>query len=278
MKKAALIITGLFVSLSAFPQATGKIQLKNGQKILVSGTMSVEADLGMGMQMTSSSTSENSLEVKNSSDKDYTITSTLTKLKMDLNMAGQSSSYDSEKNPNPTSDMDKSLAEQLNKPVDVILDNTTGKASLKEKPKKTDEEDSNPMAGMMGAFAQSTDDAVVSGAFELVPPGKKVGDSWTDSTKEKDMTTVRTYTLKSLSGNDAVIQVDAVINASNKLDFQGMEMEFKSTTKSSSEITTDINTGNVKSKNTKSDITGNIQIMGQEMPVTAKVNTANTYK
>ncbi len=278
MKKAALIISGLFVSLSAFPQATGKIQLKNGQKILVSGTMSVEADLGMGMQMTSSSTSENSLEVKNSSDKDYTITSTLTKLKMDLNMAGQSSSYDSEKNPNPTSDMDKSLAEQLNKPVDVILDNTTGKASLKEKPKKTDEEDSNPMAGMMGAFAQSTDDAVVSGAFELVPPGKKVGDSWTDSTKEKDMTTVRTYTLKSLSGNDAVIQVDAVINASNKLDFQGMEMEFKSTTKSSSEITTDINTGNVKSKNTKSDITGNIQIMGQEMPVTAKVNTANTYK
>ncbi|HRI24007.1 MAG TPA: DUF6263 family protein [Ferruginibacter sp.] len=278
MKKAALIITGLFVSLSAFPQATGKIQLKNGQKILVSGTMSVEADLGMGMQMTSSSTSENSLEVKNSSDKDYTITSTLTKLKMDLNMAGQSSSYDSEKNPNPTSDMDKSLAEQLNKPVDVILDNTTGKASLKEKPKKTDEEDSNPMAGMMGAFAQSTDDAVVSGAFELVPPGKKVGDSWTDSTKEKDMTTVRTYTLKSLSGNDAVIQVDAVINASNKLEFQGMEMEFKSTTKSSSEITTDINTGNVRSKNTKSDITGNIQIMGQEMPVTAKVNTANTYK
>ncbi len=285
MKKYVSLSVALFASFLTFSQNSavkpinaGKIQLKEGQKIIAVSTSVSEADMGMGMQMTSNSSTENSLEVKSSTEKDYTVTSTLTKLKLDFNMAGQATSYDSEKNPNPTSDMEKSLAEKLNKPVDVILDNTTGNATLKEKPQKKEEDDSNPMAGLLSAFGSGSDNAIVSEAFELIPSGKKVGDTWADSTKEKDMTTVRTYTLKSVSGNDAVILLEAVITASNKLDFQGMEFEFKSTTKSTSEITADVTTGQVKTKNTKSDIVGNIQVMGQEMPVTAKVTTTSTYK
>ena len=285
MKKICFLSIALLAATFVFsqnaavkPVSTGKILLKEGQKIIAVNTSTAEADMGMGMQLTSNSSTENTLEVKTSADKNYTITSTLTKMKLDFNMAGQATSYDSEKNPNPTSDMEKSLAEKLNKPVDIILDNTTGTTSLKEKKQKTDEENDNPMAGLINSFGESSDDAVVAGAFELVPAGKKVGDSWTDSTKEKDMTTVRTYTLKSITGNDALIQLDAVITASNKLDFQGMEFEFKSTTKSASEIITDIATGQVRSKNTKSDITGSIQVMGQDMPVTAKVTSSSTYK
>ena len=160
----------------------------------------------------------------------------------------------------------------------VILDNTTGTATLKEKQKKSDGEEENPMGGLMNAFAESSDDAVVSGAFELIPAGKSIGDSWSDTTRSKEMTTIRNYTLKSVSGNDALIQLDAVTTASNKLDFQGMEFEFKSTTKSTGEITSDISTGQIKNKNTKADITGTIQLMGQDMPVTAKVTSTGTYK
>ncbi|HMU10131.1 MAG TPA: DUF6263 family protein [Ferruginibacter sp.] len=285
MKKISLIAFSLFTGTLAFSQnasvkpiSTGKIQLNNGQKIIASSNIIIEADLGMGMQMTSNSTTENNLEVKNSTDKEYTITSTLTKLKLDFNMAGQATNYDSEKNTTPSSDMEKSLAERLNKPVDVILDNATGTAGLKEKPEKSDDAEANPMEGLMNAFAESSDDAVVSGAFKLLPAGKNIGDSWSDTTKEKDMTTIRTYTLKSVSGNEALVQLDAVTTASNKLDFQGMEFEFKSTTKSTGDITTDINSGLIKSKNTHAEITGSIQLMGQDMPVTAKVKTTGTYK
>lgn len=286
MKKTSLIILGIITGTFAISQNaavkpinSGKIQLKNGQKIIAANSITIEADMGMGMQLNSNSTTENNLEVKTSTDKDYTITSTLTKLKVDFTMAGQSTNYDSEKNTTPTSDIEKTFAERLNKPVDVILNNTTGTAALKEKKeKKEGDENDNPMAGLMNSFAESSDDAVVSGAFELVPAGKNISDSWSDTTKTKEMTTIRTYTLKSVTGNDAVLQLDAVTTASNKLDFQGMEFEFKSTTKSTGEITTDINTGQIKSKNTKADITGTIQLMGQDMPVTAKVSSTGTYK
>ncbi|MBK7374903.1 MAG: hypothetical protein IPJ02_04870 [Chitinophagaceae bacterium] len=285
MKKTALLLSGILVSVIAFSQTAavkpinpGKIQLSDGQKIIAASSIAIEADMGMGMQLNSNTASENILEVKSSTAKDYTITSTLTKLKVDFNMAGQSTNYDSEKNSTPSSDIEKTFAERLNKPVDVILDNTTGTATLKEKQKKSDGEEENPMGGLMNAFAESSDDAVVSGAFELIPAGKSIGDSWSDTTRSKEMTTIRNYTLRSVSGNDALIQLDAVTTASNKLDFQGMEFEFKSTTKSTGEITSDISTGQIKNKNTKADITGTIQLMGQDMPVTAKVTSTGTYK
>ncbi|MBP6287910.1 MAG: hypothetical protein KTQ13_12005 [Ferruginibacter sp.] len=285
MKKTALLLSGILVSVIAFSQTAavkpinpGKIQLSDGQKIIAASSIAIEADMGMGMQLNSNTASENILEVKSSTAKDYTITSTLTKLKVDFNMAGQSTNYDSEKNSTPSSDIEKTFSERLNKPVDVILDNTTGTATLKEKQKKSDGEEENPMGGLMNAFAESSDDAVVSGAFELIPAGKSIGDSWSDTTRSKEMTTIRNYTLRSVSGNDALIQLDAVTTASNKLDFQGMEFEFKSTTKSTGEITSDISTGQIKNKNTKADITGTIQLMGQDMPVTAKVTSTGTYK
>lgn len=286
MKKTILILTGLFAVAFAFSQtaipktiSTGKILLTTGQKIIAASTISVDADLSNGMELHSSSTTENTLEVKTGNDKDYTITSTLTKLKVNFNMMGQATNYDSEKNEVPSSEVEKSFAERLNKPVDVILDNSTGQATLSQKKVKDEETDNeNPVDGMLKMFSESSDDAVVSGAFKLVPQGKNVGDQWSDTTKEKDQKTIRTYTLKSISGNDALIQLDIITTANTKLDMQGMEFEIKTTTKTSGEISTDINTGHVKTKNTKSEITGNLQLMGQDVPISATVNTINTYK
>ena len=127
-------------------------------------------------------------------------------------------------------------------------------------------------------FAESTDEGVVSGAFSLIPDRKKVGESWTDTATAKDMKTIRTYTLKSVTGNEAVIQLDAVTTAVNKVAMQGMEIEFKSNTKTTGEIITDVLTGQVKKKNTTSDITGSFQLMGQDMPITAKAISSSIYK
>ena len=160
----------------------------------------------------------------------------------------------------------------------MLLDNSTGKATLKEKPSKTDEEDGNPMAGLMGAFTDASEDAIVAGAFELIPTGKKVGDSWSDTTKDNDGTTIRTCTLKSVNGDEAQLQINAVTTSSSKLDFQGMEFELKSTTKTNSEVTTEMSTGRIKTKNSTSDITGNIQVMGQDVAITSKATTTAVYK
>ncbi len=286
MKKAVIALLSIFATTLSFaqpgltkPASAGKIVIAPGQKITVASSISVEADLSMGMQLNSTSTSENLLEAKSSTDKTYTISNTLTKVKVNMNMMGQPTNYDSEKKEGNNPDVAKAFDDKLNKPVDITIDNITGAVVKDDKNvKEKTGDDENTLNGLLDMFAENSDDAVVSGAFELVPQGKNIGDSWVDSTVSKDMKAVRTYTLKSITGNEAVIQLDVITTATNKLDVQGMEMEFKSNTKTTGEVVTDISTGQVKKKDTKSDITGSFQLMGQDVPITAKSSSTTTYK
>ena len=124
----------------------------------------------------------------------------------------------------------------------------------------------------------ASDDAIVSSAFEMLPRGKSVGDSWADTVTAKDMKTVSKYTLKSISGNEAIIQSNIVSTAVNKLNFQEMEFEIKSETKTNGEIVTDLLTGLVKKRTSVADINGSIQMMGQDMPISAKSTSTSIYK
>lgn len=283
MKRICTLLVCLAVSGLGFAQTPGKIKLDNGQKITVESTTDIQATLTMGMELTSNSTTVNALEVKNSNAKNYTISNTLTKLKMTSSAMGQATNYDSENKAGNDEQVAKIFDDKINHPADVTLDNTTGLATIaakkKEKKDDTDAEDANPMAGMMKIFSDNaSDDAVVSGAFEIIPKGKSIGDSWADTTTDKDMKVIRTYTLKSISGNEAIIQSNFVMNAVNKMEFQGMEFNIKTETKTTGEIVTDISTGLVKKKTSVAEITGSIPMMGQEMPITAKATSTSTYK
>ena len=287
MKKIASFLPVILVTtlLHAQTQVTkpvvpNKISLTVGQKITVQSSISIESSLAPGMDVTNNSTSENILEVKSSTDKNYTIGSTLTKIKVNMDMMGQATTYDSEKKEDQESEMGKAFAEKLNKPTDVILDINTGKASVEKKiEEKKNPVDGDPMQGLLKIMGDNGgDDAVVTGAFEIVPQGKNTGDNWSDSTVEKNMKVVRTYTLKSVTGKEAVIQLNMVMDAASTLSTQGMEVEFNSTTKTTGEIITDIETGLVKKKTTQADISGSFQLMGQAVPISAKANSTITYK
>jgi hypothetical protein len=287
MKKLIIVFAGLLSTGIAFSQnslnaagAPGKIKLADGQRIIVETTSDIQASLAMGMELNSNSTTVNTLQVKNSTDKDYTISNMLTKLKLNMNMMGQANNYDSEHKEGNNAEMAKIFDERLNKQVDVVIDNKTG-MSLTEnrKVKKADaEDDTNPADELIKMFSDNSDDAIVSGAFEIIPMGRAVGDSWSDTSIAKDMKTISTYTLKSVTGNEAVIQSSVIATAVNKLNFQEMEFEVKSETKTTGEILTDSNTGLVKKRTTTADITGSIQMMGQDMPISAKATTTSTYR
>ncbi|MBK7123130.1 MAG: hypothetical protein IPH68_10145 [Chitinophagaceae bacterium] len=286
MKPVYFIITCLLLTGISFAQpmsnigsAGGKIKLANDQAIVIESSTDIEASFSMGMEMVSKSIVQNSLLVKNSTDKQYTISNTFTKIKANLTMMGQPYNYDSENKESNNGDMAKIFDNSLNNPVDIIVDNMTGKAISEKKPvKKKDTDASNPATDLMKMFSDNSDEGIVSGAFEVIPPGRNIGDSWSDTTGAKDMKMIRKYTLSSISGNESTILLDAVSNAVNKLDFQGMEFEIKSVTKTKGEIVTDINTGLVKKRSSISDITGTVQMMGQDMPISAKVTSAGTYK
>lgn len=278
MKRIYISLVCLVISVSAFSQAS--LKLVNGQKIIVESSTDIQASLTMGMELTSNSATVNALEVKNSTANNYTISNALTKMKVNMNMMGQSNSYNSDNKEGNNEDMAKIFDEKMNKQVSVLVDNKTGVAIIeKKKEKKADDtDDADPTAGLMKMFADNSDEAIVAGAFEMVPKGKSVGDSWADTTTAKDMKMIRTNTLKSINGNEAVIQSVIVATGKNKLNFQEMEFEVKSETKTNGDIVMDISTGLVKKRTNVADITGSIQMMGQDMPISAKATTTSTYK
>jgi len=236
----------------------------------------------MGMDATSSSTSENALEVKEVTDKNYTISSVLTKIKLSMDSPGGATSYDSEKKEDQNTDMGKSMSEKLNKLTDVTIDNTTGVplSSPKPQPKKDDESDANPMSSVLNMLGDGggSDESVVAGAFQLIPNGKKPGDSWLDSTIEKDVKVRRTYNFKSIADSGAVVQLNTTIESSGTVTMMGVSMAMTTTTQTTSDILVDAATGIVKRKTTEANVTGNMQVMGQDVPITAKANTVSIYK
>lgn len=258
---------------------TNAILLLKGQKISVNNDVTIDADLGMGMQLNSVTASINSLQVKDSDTNNYTISNTLTKLKINMNMMGQNNTYDSDNKDGNNADMAKIFDDKMNKVNDVMIDKTTGAVIAPKQAviKDSDEDANNISENMMKMFSNTSDVAVVEGAFEILPTGKKTGDSWADTSKTADTKTIRTYTLQSVTGNEAVMNIETTVKATNKLDFQGMEFEINTDTKTTGQVLFDISTGLVKKRDTVSDITGSFQMMGQDMPITAKTTTKTVY-
>ena len=286
MKKICFAFVCLVITATGFAQnsaanATDKLTLTAGQKIMVESTADVQASLSVGGDLVSNSKTTNALEVKNTAGDNITISNTLTKAKVTMNMMGQATNYDSETKSGNNEQMAELFDARLNKAVDVSIYSKNGKpVTDSKKQKKPDSEEANLGSDLLKIFSENaTDEGVASGAFMMVPKGKNVGDTWADTTGTgKNTRTISTYTLKSVTGNEATIQANVVSNAVNKLSFQGMEFEIKTETKSTGEIVTDLLTGIVKKRTGTSDITGSIPMMGQEMPINAKSATTIIYR
>lgn len=277
---AMLLLSGVvFAQTSVESSATAaNISLKAGQKIVSNVSMNLQGDFGMGMEINSKTVSENILDVKSMDADNYTISNTLTKIKVDMAMMGQNNSYDSENKGSSNGDMAKVFEEKLNKPIDVSLDSKTGLAIVKTKTAvKSKSGAGNPVDGIMKIFRDASDEGVVSAAFIVIPAGKKIGDSWSDTSKTKDLKAIRKHTIKSITGNEAVVEVVTDTKAKNKLDFQGMEFEINTSTITRDEVVADVNTHQVKQRTSSSDVTGSFQMMGQDMPITAKISSTTKY-
>ena len=281
MTRQIFTLIGTLLTVALFAQnPTTKVLLSKGQKIVVTTAVTITSSMGPGLETNLSSVNENLLEVKNIADKNSTISSTLTKLKLSMEMPGNTSSYDSEKKEDQNSEMGKGMSEKLNKVTDVTIDNANGIALPATKPEpKKDADEANPMQGMMNMLGESaSDEAVVSGSFQLIPPGKKTGNTWSDSTIEKDLKVRRTYNFKSVADTGSVLQLTTAIESTGTMEMMGMSVEVNTTTTTTSDIVFDIATGLVKRKSTEANVTGNMQVMGQAMPISAKATTVSTYK
>ena len=129
---------------------------------------------------------------------------------------------------------------------------------------------------LTGGNADETNGAGI--AFEIIPTGKKIGDSWSDSSVNGDIKTYSYYTLKAINGNNAIILLTGKQKISKKMEQQGMEINVKMESILSGEGIVEMTTGLLQQRKTVLDGTGTAELMGQSIPMTSKITTTTSVK
>ncbi len=260
---------------SIFAQKEAKIKLARGQKIAVTATSSMEADMGMAMQ--NSSVTKNEIIVLDATSDVYTISNTITSLTLSLDMMGQQTTYNSENAADRESEMGKGVSQKINKPDTLQVNALTG-VQINSRKKTDAAENANPMSGMMEALGNNGDDLAISNAFFIIPEGKKAGDIWTDSTTDKGMKVVKSYSIKSVDKDLATVTLTGKTDGTTESEMQGMQLLINISSKLTGELQVNTNTSMVSKKTLTTDLTGSIEVMGQSTPVSSKSTLTITYQ
>ncbi len=266
--------------LFAVTAGAQNINLTKGKQIVITATANQEMEMSaMGMKMKNNSSSTAVVEVKGSDNNNYNTTYKLTKIKISMDVMGQQNTYDSEKPEDKTTEIGKSVEGKIGQELKVLVDKNSGKSTMEKTDgiKKEEPVEENPFQGLMESFGAADEGATVETAFFIVPAGKKVGDVWTDSVTNNKMKEVKTYTIKSLNGNDASINLFSRMEGTSSVEAQGMQMEITISAKTEGVLTVDVKNSLVKKRTSVSDITGSIDMVGQSMPLTSKVTAVTEY-
>jgi hypothetical protein len=271
----------LFTINSQAQTATGKLSLNKGQKIQIENNIKSVINqemMGQSMEITIDASLVHQVEVKDKKANSYLLTSTLTKLTTNGSAMGQEMKFDSDKKEDLESETGKAIKDQLNVGMDVELGDNA--KVIKGVKKDTSATSGGQLLDMVnnvtGANADETNGA--DAAFDVIPKGKKAGDSWSDSTITSEIKTYRNYTLKEIKGNLATIVLNGKQITKKTVEQQGMEITVSMDGKLSGEGIVDMSTGILKQRTTQLDGTGSAEVMGQSIPVTTKVTTITTVK
>lgn len=265
MKKILLIAS----LVAVYTTQAQNIKLEAGKKITVVTTNNMDMDMSIAGSMKSEASATSVINVVSVDGDKYNITCTNTKLKSSQDAMGQSMNFDSDKKEDLDSEIGKELGKNVNKAIELILNKNNGVVVSKN---KNDEEDGNPMKEVMASAGGNSAESIVSNTFFVIPAGKKVGDSWVDSSSEAGMKRIKTIQYKSLNADVATLNVSTVVKGTMSKETQGMQMEI--TINGTTDAAIEVNTTNsiVKKNTSKGEVNGSIDVMGQSVPITMKIN------
>lgn len=271
----------LFAFTTSAQTSSGKLLLAKGQKIQIDNNIKSVINqemMGQSMEITIDANMIHQVEVKDKKANYYLVSSTLTKLSTNGSAMGQEMKFDSDKKEDLESETGKALKDQLNVSKEVELNENANVINGIKKDSKasTGGQLMDMVNNVTGGGNDESNGA--NAAFEVIPSGKKAGDSWSDSSITDEIKTYRNYTIKAVNGNNATISLTGKQITRKKVEQQGMEINVSMEGKLSGEGIVDMNTGLLKQKTTVMDGTGSAEMMGQSIPVTTKITTTTTVK
>ena len=112
-------------------------------------------------------------------------------------------------------------------------------------------------------------------AFLVIPANTKIGDSWSDSTVEKGLTTKKTFKWISTDKDIATIKVNGTILGSTEQEMQGTSITMGMDLSSTETRTVHTKTGQVIKVVNDGDVKMTMESMG--MTMSSKVVTTTEY-
>ena len=269
-------------TMPAQEESKPAVNLIKGQKYVVESkvtTSSASEMQGQSMETSADVTSVYNIEVNDIKDNNYNMTNKLGAIKMNMTTMGQNINFDSDKKEDMDGQMGSSLKDYINHPNKVIMDKS-GNIILADKTDSAKKEEAQSPTQMIIKQMGDPEQMGYGAKLAFVPISKKVkaGDTWQDSTSEDGVTKVTNYVVKDVTGNTATLSISGTENRDTKMEMQGMEINTKTNGKLSGEETVDINTGVILQNNSTIDASGNISVMGQEIPTKVKATTVTTVK
>ena len=273
-----MLCTAVVAAFSQNKTELNKPVFKAGQKFQTSNivkTTSKMEMMGQEMETKADVAITRLFEIKKQNGNLYNVAATITKMATTAEMMGQSMSYDSDKKEDAGTEIGKLLKDKINVPADMEM-NDEGKITPLKKEKK-DSVDAGGIAAMMESMGAGADEtALTDDMFINIPKNLKAGDTWSDSIIAEGTKTYRDYTVKSLEGSDAVVTIAGKQTLDKKMETNGMEMTMLMESKLTGEMTADTSTGVIKQRLLVSEGSGNLEMMGQQVPMTTKVETTST--
>jgi Family of unknown function (DUF6263) len=276
------IITMAFLASFNSQGQTNKLVLTKGQKLELSNEVKSKISMemmGQSMEIISNVNMLQAIEVNEKSDSGYAVSATLKKMKMEGSAMGQNMNYDSEKKEDQDTEIGKNFKNKINAVTESQVNENGKTTSVKKLATEVEgAEGGNPMAMMQNMGGGNNEEAGAGAAFMVLPAGKKVSDSWSDSSNADGVKVNRTYTVKDVKGSETTVTLKGTQSISKKIENQGMEVNVLMDTKLSGEITVDTTTGLVKQKTITVEGTGTSEVMGQSIPITTVSTTTTIVK
>jgi hypothetical protein len=275
-------ISGNTTSIPVVVKTKPAVNLSNGQKYIVENkltTASTSEMQGQSMESSADVTTVYSIEVNTIKDNNYNMTNKITSIKMNMSTMGQNINFDSDKKEDMNGEMGSSLKDYINQPNAVVMNNS-GEVIVADKADSSKKDASASPAQMILKQMGDPEQQGYGAKMAFMPVSKtiKAGDSWQDSVSANGVTKVTNYVVKQINGNNATLSVSGTETRDTKIEMQGMEINTKTKGIFSGERTVDITNGIISQNNSTMNASGNVSVMGQEIPTKVKATSVTTVK
>lgn len=270
MTKRSLLLAVWLVACTGASYAQ-KIALSKGLKLETLTTTKMNMEV-MGQNLDNESTLTSAVELKEVNNDGFLFSNMIKRMTTKISGMGQDISFDSDKK----EDMDGQMGQALKDRIGVSQDIQVDKHGKVTSTKDNDDKKVGPdMASMMNMSGDLTKGQPYPILIQLPASNIKPGDTWTDSSGTvATLKTITTYTLKSISGDAALVSFTGTMAKTGTIQQNGMEIQMDMTATNKGESTYEVKSGLLKTTTSSSDIKGTLGIMGQNAPIAATV-TAN---